>query len=80
MSENAEKCPSQFPTAQGDIFKLLVLTHQQSESQMHSDIQQRKAANHHNLEAATSKCLINNFLKIKLNNNQNSYKLTLSVG
>lgn len=67
LIKNTENCPSQFFRAQGHIFKLLVVSNQQSKPQIYfiyDDMKQRHAANPHSFEGGTSKafwhfCMIN---------------------
>jgi len=57
MSENNEKCPSQFPKAQIDVFKCFVLSDRQSKTQTCSVYHHRrlkKPSNIHIWEAGTT--------------------------
>ena len=54
LSKTFEKCSSQYFRAQSEIFKLLLLFDQQSKTQRHCCIQQRKAADLHIQEAETA--------------------------
>lgn len=66
MSENKEKCQSQFPRAWDDIFKCLILSKQSETTKYstYSHINQKKAANPCIGEARTKEYLTDFAVKI----------------
>lgn len=60
LSENNEKCPSQFTEAQVNVIKCLVLSDQQSKRRHVSFISHKtkKSSISHNRDAGESSCLV----------------------